>query len=198
MSALVIVDVQNDFISGSLPVPNGSEVIPKINELIKSRRWDIIIATKDWHPKDHCSFSSTHKGVKEHTLHSDNKKFNLPLWPDHCVQDTYGAELVDGLDTKSIDRVVLKGTMKETEFYSAVSDVFQNHETDLVSVLNSYSIGQVCVVGLAFDYCVMYTAMDLQRHNFKTSIKKDCTRSITPEGESNSLKRLEEQGVTIE
>ena len=131
-------------------------------------------------------------------MYSNNKKFNLPLWPDHCEKNTYGAELVDGLDTKSIDRVVLKGTMKDTEFYSAVSDVFQNHETDLVSVLNSYSIGQVCVVGLAFDYCVMYTAMDLQRHNFKTSIKKDCTRSIKPEGESNSLKRLEELGVTIE
>jgi nicotinamidase/pyrazinamidase len=172
-SALVLVDIQNDFCpGGSLAVSEGDRVVPVVNELQK--HFDLIIATKDWHPAGHSSFAS--------------------LWPPHCVQETAGAEFVAGLDTSRVARVFLKGTDTEIDSYSGFFDNEHRRATGLGDYLKERGVTDVVVVGLATDYCVKYTALDAVMLGFKTTVVVDACRGVEVQ-EGDSARALEEMAA---
>jgi nicotinamidase/pyrazinamidase len=154
--ALVIVDFQNDFTpGGALPVPSGHEIADRVRELLDAERFEVVIATRDWHPPDHGSFAE-HGGP----------------WPAHCVQGTEGAELHASLPRERVDVIVDKGTDAATEGYSAFDG------TKLADVLRSYGVQRVHVVGLATDYCVRATALDALREGFAVQVDVAGVRGI--------------------
>src|SRR3954468_17550223 len=157
--ALVIVDVQNDFTpGGALPVPEGDEIAPRLRELAGTGRFDLVVATRDWHPPDHGSFSR-HGG----------------RWPDHCVAETPGAELHPALDGLPIDVIVDKGQDPATEGYSGFDG------TDLAGLLRERGIDRVTVAGLATDYCVRATALDALRERFAVTLHTPASLGIEAE-----------------
>jgi nicotinamidase/pyrazinamidase len=159
MRALIVVDVQNDFTpGGALAVPDGDEVLEHINALAASGEYDLVVATRDWHPPAHGSFSR-HGGP----------------WPEHCVQGTEGAELHPGLDRAHIDVVVDKGRDPETEGYSAFDG------TDLGALLRERDVDQVTVVGLATDYCVKNTALDALKEGLRVIVDSTAVRGVDVE-----------------
>jgi nicotinamidase/pyrazinamidase len=154
--ALVIVDFQNDFTpGGALAVPHGDEIAARINELAASGDYDLVVATRDWHPPDHQSFARQ--------------------WPVHCVADTEGAQLHPALDQSRVDVIVDKGTAVDTDGYSGFEG------TDLEELLRSRGITQVTVVGLATDYCVKNTAMDALRAGFQVTVDTNAVRGVEVE-----------------
>ena len=155
--ALVIVDFQNDFTppGGALAVPGGDAIAERLNELARDDRFDIVIATRDWHPPDHGSF--TDRGG---------------TWPVHCVQRTDGAELHPGLDRSLVDAVIDKGQAPGTDGYSAFESA------DLENLLREHEITAVTVVGLATDYCVLNTARDALREGFQVTVDTSATRAV--------------------
>jgi nicotinamidase/pyrazinamidase len=156
--ALLVVDVQNDFTpGGALAVTDGDAVVPRINELIDGGGFDLVVATRDWHPPDHGSFD-THDPPG--------------TWPVHCVAGTPGAELHPGLHRDGIDVVVDKGTDVDTEGYSA----FQG--TDLAALLRARGITELTVTGLATDYCVRATALDGLAQGFTVNVSEAATRGV--------------------
>lgn len=157
--ALVIVDFQNDFTpGGALAVPHGDEIAGRIADLLDSGRFDLVVATRDWHPADHGSFQS-----------------QGGIWPPHCVQGTPGAELHAGLDRARVDVVVDKGQDPQTEGYSG----FQ--QTELEQVLRDAGADRITVVGLATDYCVRHTALDALRAGFDVTVDEAGVRGIDAE-----------------
>ena len=157
--ALVIVDFQNDFTpGGALAVPHGDEIADRISELMDSGRFDLVVATRDWHPADHGSFAE-----------------QGGIWPPHCVQDTPGAELHPGLDRSRVDVVVDKGQDVATEGYSGFD------ATELEQVLRDRGIDRVTLVGLATDYCVRHTALDALRAGFQVTVDAAGVRGIDVE-----------------
>lgn len=193
--ALVLVDIQNDFLEGgSLAVPNGNEVIPIALKLIREHNgfFDTIIATKDWHPANHQSFASQHpdKNVFQEILLDG---ISQVLWPDHCVQHSKGSELADELleMTHLIDKIVFKGTDIHIDSYSAFRDNSGDHETELRSYLESEGITDVYVMGLATDYCVRLTADDSRKLGFNTYLIKDGSRGIDATRVSEAYAELE-------
>jgi nicotinamidase/pyrazinamidase len=166
--ALILVDIQNDFIpGGALAVAGGDEVIKVANSAMS--HYDFIIATQDWHPADHKSFASQHKGKKPGEFIELNGSSQI-LWPDHCVMNTRGAEFAPGLDTGSFIKVIRKGMNREVDSYSGFFDNAQNHSTGLMDYLRSQEITDLYIMGLATDYCVKYTALDARRLGFDTSL----------------------------
>ncbi len=156
-SALILVDIQNDFCpGGSLAVKEGDRIVPVVNELQK--RFPLIVATKDWHPVGHSSFAS--------------------LWPPHCVQETAGAEFVPGLDTSRVARVFLKGTDMEIDSYSGFFDNEHQRATGLGDYLKERGVTDVTIAGLATDYCVKYTALDALMLGFNTTVVADACRGV--------------------
>jgi nicotinamidase/pyrazinamidase len=157
--ALVIVDFQNDFTpGGALGVPEGDAIAGRVNELAADDRFDLVVATRDWHPPDHGSF--TEQGG---------------IWPVHCVQNTPGAELYPGLDQAHVDVVVDKGQPRDTEGYSG----FQ--ETPLEDLLRERGIDRITVVGLATDYCVKNTVLDARRLGFDVDVDASAIRAVDVE-----------------
>jgi nicotinamidase/pyrazinamidase len=157
--ALVIVDFQNDFTpGGALGVPEGDAIAGRVNELAADDRFDLVVATRDWHPPDHGSF--TEQGG---------------IWPVHCVQNTPGAELYPGLDQANVDVVVDKGQPRDTEGYSG----FQ--ETPLEDLLRERGIDRITVVGLATDYCVKNTVLDARRLGFDVDVDASAIRAVDVE-----------------
>ncbi len=189
MRALIIVDLQNDFCpGGSLPVPGGHEIVEKVNSLTRSGEFDVVIATKDYHPGDHVSFAENHPGgVMFQTVATE--KGPQILWPTHCVSGTYGAELHPLLDVKRIDHVVLKGTDASVDSYSGFFDNARENETPLRGILDALArergetLGDitVSVCGLAFDYCVAATARDAASLGLGVEIVRDATRAVNPD-----------------
>lgn len=157
MDALILVDIQNDFCpGGSLAVREGDEIVPVVNELQK--KFELVVATKDWHPPNHSSFVS--------------------LWPPHCVQGTAGAEFVAGLDTARVAHVFLKGTDVEVDSYSGFYDNEHRRATGLGDYLRARGVARVTVAGLATDYCVKFTALDALRLGFETTVVEDACRGV--------------------
>lgn len=198
MNALVIVDFQNDFVEGgSLAVKGGLSLAASINSLIHSRKWECVVATKDWHPKNHISFASTHDMTPFSNLDVsiDGKAMHLTLWPDHCIQESFGAMIVDSIDLGSIDYIVEKGCDADHEFYSAFRDTSKTQETELYAYLKSKAIDSVYIVGLALDFCVLHTALDSADYGFKTTVLTAYTKPITPEGAVRALHMLQQKGV---
>jgi len=174
--ALIVVDVQNDFLpGGSLPVAKGDEVIPVIDQLLKLP-FDIKVATKDWHPSGHVSFASSHnKKIGEHIQHHHIDQI---LWPDHCIQGSFGAEFAIGIDWSLIERTFYKGTDKHVDSYSALFDNEHLKSTGLLEYLKRNEIKEIFVAGLSTDYCVKYSVLDALKANFKTHIIVDACRAV--------------------
>jgi nicotinamidase/pyrazinamidase len=178
MNALIIVDIQNDFIPGGrLPVPAGDQIIPLVNELQDT--FQLVVATQDWHPHQHKSFASNHHGKKPFEkimLHG----LEQVLWPDHCIQGSSGAEFHKDLNTNKVQSIFRKGMDPEIDSYSAFYDNGHKKSTGLAGYLREHKVQKVYVCGLAADYCVFYTAKDALKENFKTYIIEDATCAIDP------------------
>ncbi len=176
--ALIIVDVQNDFCkNGALEVPDGNEVIPYINQLINNTQYDEIIATQDFHPADHKSFASNHLNKKIGEL-IDLNGITQILWPDHCVQGTFGTEFHKELNIFKITKIVQKGKNVEVDSYSGFYDNDHKSSTGLADYLKAKQIDTIEIVGLALDYCVKYTALDAVKEGFKTILHYRGTKAV--------------------
>src|SRR5437588_11479378 len=154
MNALIIVDLQNDFLpGGALPVPHGDEVIPVANEL--QSRFDLVVATKDWHPSDHGSFAANHRGKKpgDRIILDGIEQI---LWPVHCVQNTQGAEFAPLFDTSRIAHVFHKGTDPMIDSYSTFFDNAHRRHTGLAHYLEKRGIKDICLMWLRVPYCLNY------------------------------------------
>ena len=179
MNALIIVDVQNDFLpGGALAVENGFDIIPIINSL--QNKFDLVVATQDWHPATHKSFASNHQG-KNPFEEIELDELTQVLWPDHCVQQTYGAEFYKELDTQKIEAIFRKGMDKNIDSYSGFFDNGKRKSTGLAAYLEGREIDSVYVAGLAADFCVYFTGMDALELGFETSIIIDATKAIDNE-----------------
>ncbi len=176
MKALILVDLQVDFCAlGALEVPQGEEVIPIANRLMSE--FDLVIATKDWHPGDHGSFAANHPWRKPGQV-IDLHGLPQILWPMHCVQGSFGAEFHPQLNSDQIDEVIHKGTNPEVDSYSGFFDNGHRQATGLEQILRDRGVEEVYVLGLATDYCVKYTVLDALQLNFKTWLIKDATRGV--------------------
>ncbi len=190
--ALLLVDLQNDFVEGgSLAVTGGLEVIEVANRLMP--KFDLVVATQDWHPQNHRSFASQHSGLAI----GDTFQLNgLPqtAWPDHCVQESFGAELVTPLNRAGIHRVIQKGTDSRVDSYSGFFDNGHLRSTELADYLREQQIDHVFVMGLATDYCVRFTALDAIQAGFRTTLIVDGCRGVELhagdiEGAINEMKK---------
>ncbi len=176
MNALIIVDLQNDFLpGGALAVPRGDEVIPVANEL--QRHFDLVVATQDWHPPNHGSFAANHPGKKpgDRVMLDGIEQI---LWPVHCVQHTHGAEFAPSFDTSQIAHVFHKGIDPRIDSYSTFFDNAHRRETGLADYLKKRSITNIYLMGLALDYCVKYSALDARQLGFNTHVILDGCRGI--------------------
>lgn len=176
MKALIIVDVQYDFLpGGSLEVAKGDEILPIINSIQKD--YDLVVATQDWHPQDHLSFASKHEGKLPFEI-IDLDGLEQVLWPDHCVQESYGAQISEELDSSRIEAIFRKGMDPRIDSYSGFYDNGKRKDTGLSGYLKARKIDEVHVCGLAADFCVFFTAMDAISEGFKTSIISKATKAI--------------------
>jgi nicotinamidase/pyrazinamidase len=176
MNALIIVDLQNDFLpGGALPVPHGDEVIPLANEV--QQRFELVVATQDWHPPDHGSFAANHPGKKpgDRIILDSIEQI---LWPVHCVQNTHGAEFAPAFDTSRIAHVFHKGVERNIDSYSTFFDNAHRRHTGLADYLKQRSIKDIYLMGLALDYCVKYSVLDARQLGLNTHVILDGCRGI--------------------
>jgi len=175
--ALVLVDLQNDFLpGGALGVPDGDAVIPIANKL-QRLPFDVIVATQDWHPRDHGSFAPNHRGRTPGEIVNLNGLRQV-LWPVHCVQNTRGAEFAPALDVSRVDRIIHKGTDPWIDSYSTFFDNGHRKSTGLERYLKSRGVTDVYLMGLATDYCVKFSALDARLLGFNVHVIEDGCRGI--------------------
>ncbi len=194
-SVLILVDLQNDFLpGGALAVPHGDEVIALANQL--QPYFHLIVATQDWHPADHGSFASQHP---EYRLGDVIDLHGLPqvLWPDHCIENSVGADFSNSLNTHSISRVFPKGTDRKLDSYSGFFDNGGTHETGMASYLKSRKVTDVYILGLATDYCVRATAIDSCKLGFRTWLIEDACRGVElrPGDCATAIEEMKQAGV---
>lgn len=197
---LIVVDVQNDFCrGGALAVPGGEKVVPAINRI--AQKFDNVVLTQDWHPRDHVSFASNHP---------DNRPFDTielgygsqVLWPDHCVQGTNGAGFYRTLEIRRASLVLRKGRHRDIDSYSAFYENDRKTTTGLAGYLRDRGCGTLFFTGLAFDFCVRYSAEDARRAGFEAVVIEEATRGIDIDGSvaatHQSFKSLAIRTVGIE
>lgn len=197
MKALILVDIQSDFLpGGALAVPEGDLVIPIANEL--QRAFPLVVATQDWHPANHGSFAVNHPGRNVYEQIDLN---GLPqtLWPAHCVQGTPGAELAKPLNRPHIAKVFPKGTDPAIDSYSGFFDNGHRKSTGLGEWLKAQGAQEVFVCGLATDYCVKFTALDAAQMGFKTSFIEDASRGVNlrPSDVTEAIDELTRAGIAV-
>jgi len=195
--ALIIVDVQYDFIpGGALPTIHGDEVVPVMNRL--QPQFDFVVATQDWHPPNHGSFASNHPGRKPGDV-VDLFGLEQILWPDHCVQGSHGAELHRDLDRSRIDEIVRKGTDPAIDSYSTFFDNGRRKSTGLENHLREREITDVYIGGLATDYCVLWSARDAVSLGFRTFVVSDACRGVdlNPGDIERALEEMRRIGVNV-
>lgn len=176
MKTLIIIDVQNDFIpGGTLAVPGGNEIISLINRL--QHEFDLVIATQDWHPRDHSSFAANHRDKKEFDK-IEWQGSEQVLWPIHCVQNSFGAEFHTGLETARIETIFRKGTSEEIDSYSGFFDNAHLKSTGLSGYLKEKGASDLYFVGLAGEYCVYFSVKDALREGFSATLIEDATRAL--------------------
>jgi nicotinamidase/pyrazinamidase len=195
--ALIVVDIQNDFLpGGALAVSQGDEIVPFVNELMG--RFDLVVATQDWHPADHGSFAANHEGKKPGEMID---LYGLPqiMWPVHCVQVSKGAEFVSTLNTSKFKKVFQKGTDATIDSYSGLFDNGKRKSTGLGEYLKAEGVEKVTVVGLAADYCVKFTALDAKEFGFEVVLPVAGTRAVNlqPNDFEKALKEMERAGVEV-
>lgn len=179
-AALIVVDVQNDFMpGGALAVPEGDAVPPIVNRL--ARGFANVVLTQDWHTPDHLSFASRHPG---HAVFGSIEMSygRQVLWPDHCVMGTHGAALHAGLAIPHAQLVIRKGWNRTVDSYSAFLEADRSTRTGLDGYLASRGIRRLFVAGLATDYCVAWTALDARRFGFEATVVEDACRAIDLDG----------------
>jgi len=195
--ALLVIDVQNDFCPGGpLAVPGGHEVVPAVNLI--ARRFPLVVATQDWHPKGHCSFASTHAGKKPLETVVVGGTVQV-LWPDHCVQGTRGADFHPMLDTAAFHYILRKGTRQAVDSYSAFVENDRTTRTGLDGLLKGLGIERVFVCGLATDYCVAASARDAVSAGFSVVLVEDACRGVdVPPGSlEEAIRTLRDLGVRM-
>ena len=195
-AALLVIDVQNDFIpGGQLPVPEGDHIVPLINRL--ARQFKQVVIAQDWHPAGHASFASSHPG------HQPYDVIQLPygeqtLWPEHCVQATPGAELHPELDLPHAQLIIRKGCNPDIDSYSAFLEADRRTTTGLSGYLKERGIDTVYMVGLALDFCVMYSALDARAAGFNAFVVLDACRAIDMNGSlAAAMDRMQGAGVGL-
>ncbi len=196
MKALLIIDVQNDFCpGGSLAVNEGDQIIKGINEIIDN--YDIVVATQDWHPKNHKSFASIHDKNPGEIINLNSIK--QVLWPNHCIQGSEGAMLHRELNLEGINLIIRKGMNPELDSYSAYFENDRKTQTGLDGYLKSLRVTEVDLVGLATDYCVYFSAIDAKNLGYKTRVLLGLTRGVDyPEKNiEKTLSHMEEKGIEI-
>ncbi|SEN77476.1 bifunctional nicotinamidase/pyrazinamidase [Pseudomonas sp. ok266] len=195
-SALLVIDVQNDFTpGGQLAVPEGDLIVPLINRL--ARQFTQVVVAQDWHPTGHASFASSHSG------HQPYDVIQLPygeqtLWPDHCVQSTPGAEFHRELDLPHAQLIIRKGCNPDIDSYSAFLEADRRTTTGLSGYLKEREIDTVYMVGLALDFCVMFSALDARAAGFNTYVVLDACRAIDLNGSlAAAIERMQSAGVGL-
>ena len=200
-AALIIVDVQPDFMpGGTLACHEGDAIVPGIDQLLRSRMFRHVVATQDWHPHGHISFASSHPG---RTPFERIDLYGQPqtLWPDHCVQGTPGAVLHPAVDWSALDAVIRKGSDPGVDSYSGFRE---NHgpdgarpSTGLAGWLRERGVDEVFVCGLARDVCVLWTAQDAVELGFRAHLLWDHSRPVAPDTDAATRATLLAQGITI-
>jgi len=195
MKALVIIDVQNDFLlNGSLEVPSGNDVIGPINEIIED--YSLVVATKDWHPLDHVSFVSNHPGKKIGDIIKVNNLDQI-LWPKHCVQKSKGSDFPTTLNFKAINKIIYKGTNSQIDSYSGFHDNGKILSTGLSSYLKVKNVTSIDYVGLVTEYCVKFTVFDSIEEGFKSRVILKGIKGINLEESNKALKEMKSRNVDL-
>ena len=194
--ALIVVDVQNDFLpGGALAVPGGDEIVSDVNRLMAL--FDTVVLTQDWHTQDHRSFASQHSG------RDPFETVTMPygeqvLWPDHCVGGSTGAAFAPGLEADRASAIIRKGANRHVDSYSAFFENDRRTPTGLAGYLRERNVARVFVCGLATDFCVAYSALDSRALGFPTTTLLDVSRAIDLNGSlAASLMRMREAGVEL-
>jgi len=178
--ALLVVDVQNDFLpGGALAVAGGDQIVPLVNRI--AAQFAVVVLTQDWHPAGHASFASSHPGKRPF------QTMRLPygeqvLWPDHCIQGSAGAAFAAGLDIPHAQAVIRKGHHRKVDSYSAFLEADRKTKTGLDGYLASRGVKRVFCAGLATDFCVAWTALDARRLRFQAAVIEDACRAIDTDG----------------
>lgn len=196
MTALVIVDVQRDFVPGGrLPVPRGDEIIPVINRI--QSRYPLVVLTQDWHPPNHLSFASNHPG-RQPFERMELDGLEQVLWPDHCVWNSAGAAFDERLETARAAAIFRKGMDPRVDSYSGFFDNGRRRRTGLAEWLRGMGVRSVHVVGLAADYCVAWTARDAAELGFQTAVLTDATMALSAADFERVAAELRQRGVVVE
>ena len=195
-AALIVVDIQNDFLpGGALAVPRGDETVAIANRLMPL--FPTVVLTADWHPADHSSFASQHAGKSPYDV-VPMPYGSQVLWPDHCVAGTSGADFAAGLETVRAHAVIRKGTDKNCDSYSGFLAADRKTPTGLAGYLKSRGVTTVFVCGLATDFCVAWTAQDAAVAGFKTYLIEDASRAIDAGGSlAAAMAGLKTAGVGV-
>jgi len=217
-SALIVVDVQNDFISGTLALKNlpakqdGEDAVPVINKIKQKFKFDLSVLTMDWHPSNHCSY---HVNVHKYPIHETSKikaeeanvydvvvfdgdaVLEQTLWPVHCEQESWGAKLHADLKVDDSDILIRKGNVHNVDSYSAFWDNGKYSTTELFVILMKQNISQVFICGLATDFCVLYSAVDSAEHGFQTYVIEDACKGVSNESIASARKKMVDAGVKL-
>ncbi|NGX46834.1 MAG: Peroxyureidoacrylate/ureidoacrylate amidohydrolase RutB [Chlamydiae bacterium] len=197
MQALIVIDMQNDFMPGGpLGTPGADELANLIHPMMG--KFPLVLATKDWHPKDHVSFATSHSGKKVGDVVRVGEVDQI-LWPVHCVQDTKGSEFAEGLNTEKITKIFYKGADSEIDSYSAFYDNAHLRKTGLDAYLKEHEVDAIALVGVATDYCVLYSALDALELGYDVMVIRDACRAINlkPEDEKGAVEEMKKKGVKI-
>jgi nicotinamidase/pyrazinamidase len=197
LNALILVDIQNDFVpGGALPVREGGQIIPIVNRI--QSQFDLVVATQDWHPVNHGSFAANHSGKNPGDV-IDLDGLPQILWPVHCVQNTVGAAFVPALERNQVTEVFQKGTDSRIDSYSGFFDNGHRKATGLGDFLKARNVTDVFVAGLATDYCVKFTALDAIGFGFKTHLIEEACRGVNLRNGDveRAVEEMEKAGVRI-
>lgn len=198
MKALLLIDIQNDFMpGGALAVPGADEIIPIVNNLMP--QFDLIVATQDWHPADHGSFAANHPGKSVYDqIELDGRP--QTLWPIHCVQNTDGASFAPGLDTRRINRVFTKGMNPRIDSYSGFYDNGHRASTGMGEWLKAQNVSELTIAGVATDYCVKFTVLDALKEGFRVNLIAQACRGVNlqPVDVEHALDEMQAAGALIQ
>lgn len=198
MKALLLVDLQNDFLpGGALAVKNGDAIFPIINEIIHYP-FDLVVASKDWHPSEHTSFATNHQGKKAGDI-MQLAGVEQILWPAHCVQGTSGSEFAPGWDSTVVDKVIHKGTDYLIDSYSIFYDNGHRRSTGLENYLRDQGAKDLFFAGLATDYCVKYSVLDALQLGFNVFVVVDACRGVDlhPDDSKHALEEMQRRGAAL-
>jgi nicotinamidase/pyrazinamidase len=195
MKTLIIVDLQNDFVpGGALAVPEGDQIIPVVNRI--QDKFDLVIASQDWHPANHVSFASNHKNKKPLDKIEWHGTEQI-LWPDHCVQETWGAELHPDLNTKKVEAIFRNAMDPEIDSYSGFYDNDHKKSSGLTGFLHERKADDLYFCGLAADVCVYFSIKDALQEGFSATLIEDATRAIDADEYQRVRKEITEKGCKI-